>query len=295
MKGDCFMTSIQIGVCGWGDHDLYPPQTASKDKLAIYAGHFPIVELDSTFHAIAPAERIEKWCKETPKSFQFIVKPYRELTGHGRPNHAPERTWEEMVEQVKASFEPMRLMGKCTLVLFQFPPWYDCTKSHVRYIRRLREAFKNYTIAVEFRNQTWFREPYREQTLSFLQKEQIVHVVCDEPQAGMGSVPIVLEVTHPSFSMVRFHGRNQSGWNQSGAPNWRDIRYAYQYSDAEIAEWVPRIQQLATQTEQVFVLFNNNSQGHAVESARKMIQQLGLTFDGLAPRQLSLQDWMDLS
>jgi uncharacterized protein YecE (DUF72 family) len=38
---------IKIGVTGWGDHDsLYPDGTPARDKLAVYSGHFPIVEVD---------------------------------------------------------------------------------------------------------------------------------------------------------------------------------------------------------------------------------------------------------
>ncbi len=280
------MNPIQVGVCGWGDHDLYPPGTPSKDKLAIYAGHFPVVEVDSTYHAIAPVERMERWVQETPESFRFVVKAYRELTGHGRLDRAPVRSWPQLVEEMKASVQPMVEAGKLTMLLFQFPPWYDCTQKHVKYIRRLREAFKDMPMAIEFRNQSWFRPEYHDRTLKFLEEEQLIHVICDEPQAGEGSVPIVPAVTHPDLSLIRFHGRNLEGWNNTGQPNWRDVRYAYRYSDEELDEWVGRIHQLQKQVKQLTLLFNNNSQGDAVDSAKRMIQKLNLSFEGLAPRQL---------
>ncbi|TCP68308.1 DUF72 domain-containing protein [Baia soyae] len=287
------MNQVRIGVCGWGDHVLTTQASKTKDKLVEYTSHFPIVELDSTFHAIAAVDRVEKWVEQTPETFRFLVKPYRELTGHGRPSHFPERSWEEIVKAVKESFEPMRLTGKCELMLFQFPPWYDCSQKHVRYIRKVKEAFSEYRLAIEFRNQSWFSESMCDQTLRFLTDEKLVHVVCDEPQAGIHSIPIVAASTHPTYSVVRFHGRNKAGWDQPGNPNWRDIRYAYDYSDEEISEWAPRIQSLATSSREVYVLFNNNSQGHAVKSARKMMKQLGISYEGLAPRQLSLLDWME--
>ncbi|SEN72172.1 DUF72 domain-containing protein [Lihuaxuella thermophila] len=277
---------IQVGVCGWGDHDLYPPGTPSRDKLAIYAGHFPVVEVDSTYHAIAPAERMERWALETPDSFRFVVKAYRELTGHGRMERAPVRSWPQLVEEMKTSLQPMVKAGKLTMLLFQFPPWYDCTQKHVKYIRRLREAFMDMPMAIEFRNQSWFRPAYHDRTLKFLEGEKLIHVICDEPQAGEGSVPIVPVVTHPELSLIRFHGRNREGWNNTGQPNWRDVRYAYRYSDEELAEWAERVHQLKKEVKQLTLLFNNNSQGDAVDSAKKMIQRLNLTFKGLAPRQL---------
>lgn len=41
---------INIGLTGWGDHpDVYSSVTAAKDKLFDYSGHFPVVELDTSF------------------------------------------------------------------------------------------------------------------------------------------------------------------------------------------------------------------------------------------------------
>lgn len=282
---------IQIGVCGWGDHhELYPPGTPAKRKLSLYAGHFPVVEVDSTYHAIAPVERIEKWVLETPDSFRFVVKAYRELTGHGRLERAPIRTWQENVNEMLQSIQPMIQSNKLSMLLFQFPPWYDCTQKHVKYIRRLREAFRDLPLAIEFRNQSWFRAEYHDKTLQFLEKEQLIHVICDEPQAGEGSVPIVLQTTHPEHSLVRFHGRNVSGWNNQGQPNWRDVRYAYRYSEEELAEWAERVEELKKKVKQITLLFNNNSQGDAVHSARLMMNQCHVSFKGLAPRQLEFFD-----
>ncbi|OYD06177.1 DUF72 domain-containing protein [Paludifilum halophilum] len=284
------MNPIQIGVCGWGDHDLYPPGTASKDKLSVYAGHFPVVEVDSSYHAIQPRDRMARWAMETPDGFRFVVKAYRELTGHGRREGAPERTGKELFRLFAESVEPMAEAGKLTAVLFQFPPWFDCKKENVRYIRRCRREIPDFPVAVEFRNQTWFSSRFRDQTLQFLEDEQLIHTVCDEPQAGIGSVPIIPEVTHSGQVLIRFHGRNRDGWNASGRTDaaWRDVRYAYRYSQQELDEWVPRIRRMKEEADQVTLLFNNNSQGDAVDSARRMADLLGVSFQGLAPLQLGM-------
>ncbi|GGE07599.1 UPF0759 protein YunF [Marinithermofilum abyssi] len=285
------MNPIQIGVCGWGDHDsLYPAGTASGDKLAIYSGHFPVVEVDSSYHAIQPPERIARWVEETPEGFRFVVKAYREMTGHGRRNGAPELSAEEMFRAFQASLQPMVVKGKLTAVLFQFPPWFDCNKKHVAYIRRCRERYPDLPLAVEFRNRTWFTTRYHDATLRFLEEEKWIHVACDEPDAGIGTVPIVAEVSHPEQAMVRLHGRNAEGWNKSGRSDaeWRDVRYAYRYTTEELQEWVARIRRMKEQTKQVTVLFNNNSRGDAADNAKQLADLMGITFAGLAPRQLEI-------
>ena len=76
---------IEIGLTGWGDHpDVYGPASTAKDKLVDYSSHFPVVELDATFYAIQPERNIQKWIRETPDHFQFIVKAYQGMTGHLR-------------------------------------------------------------------------------------------------------------------------------------------------------------------------------------------------------------------
>lgn len=283
-------TPILVGLCGWGDHDLYPAKTPSAEKLTIYAQHFPVVELDSPYHAIPSAERMEKWGLQTPDGFQFVVKAYRELTGHGRGKGAPKRSWKEIVDQYREAVQPLKDQGKYSMLLFQFPPWYDCKKPHVAYIRKLRDQFEDYVLAIEFRHQSWFRAHFRERTLRFLEEEQLVHVVCDEPQAGEGSIPIVPVVTHPKHALVRFHGRNQSGWNNTGDPSWRKVRYAYRYQENELQEWVERIQKLKEQADQVTLLFNNNSQGDALDNAKTMMKYLSIDhpYKETFPRQLKL-------
>lgn len=240
------------------------------------------------YHALIGPESTRRWVNETPSQFCFVVKAYRELTGHGRPKGAPERPWKEIVERYAESVQPIVNAGKLTAILFQFPPWFDCTRDNVRYLRRCREAFPTLPLAIEFRHQSWFTPHYQRKTLHFLRDAQLIHVVCDEPQAGEGSVPIVPAVTHPLTALVRFHGRNRAGWNHTGRPDWRGVRYAYRYTAEELREWVSRIHQLKEETKQVTVLFNNNSRGDAAPNAQQLIDLLGLSFQGLAARQLGM-------
>jgi uncharacterized protein YecE (DUF72 family) len=182
----------------------------------------------------------------------------------------------------------LKRAGKLSLLLFQFPPWFDCKASHVRYIQKVRQAFAEYPVAIEFRHQSWFTPAFRQKTLSLLASEQLVHVVCDEPQVPEGSVPIITEVTNKEQVLVRFHGRNVKGWSDSKNPNWRDVRYAYRYSDEELDEWVQKVKQMMKEAKQIILLFNNNSQGDAIDNARQFIQKLGITYMDLAPIQTEL-------
>ncbi|MFK4997319.1 DUF72 domain-containing protein [Bacillus sp. N9] len=117
------------------------------------------------------------------------------MTGHQRGEN-PFATKDEMFKAFIASLKPYFQSNKLAMVLFQFPPWFDCTKEHVNYLRYCREKMGNIPVALEFRNQTWFYPQYRENTLRFMKDEHWIHSICDEPQAGVGSVPTVLQATN---------------------------------------------------------------------------------------------------
>ncbi|RZT21829.1 DUF72 domain-containing protein [Fictibacillus sp. BK138] len=278
---------IKIGVTGWGDHDsLYPDGTPARDKLAVYSGHFPIVEVDSSFYAVQPVKNYEKWVAATPKDFSFVVKAYQGMTGHSR-GKLPFDSVKQMFEAFIQSVEPVITSGKLEMVLFQYPPWFDCKKENVQVLRFAKEMMGDIPVALEFRNQTWFSEEMKEKTLRFIDEEGWIHTVCDEPQAGIGSIPIVMHTTSDK-TLIRLHGRNVYGWNNSGQPNWREVRYLYRYNKTELLEWKERIQTLASETKSLTILFNNNSGGDAADNAKEMIDLLDIQYDFLAPRQLDL-------
>jgi uncharacterized protein YecE (DUF72 family) len=281
---------IYVGVTGWGDHDsLYQSGTNLGSKLKQYAGHFPIVEVDSSFYAIQPQKNVERWVKETPTSFKFIVKAYQGMTGHQR-GEIPFPSKEEMLDAFKDSLQPYQMADKLAMVLFQFPPWFECTRDNVNYLRWCKEEMSNFPLALEFRHQSWFSAQFYDKTLSFMENENWIHSICDEPQAGRGSIPTVLEPTNKEATLVRFHGRNIHGWQKPNAGNWREVRYLYRYNEAELKEWSDHIKALHKQSKDIYVLFNNNSGGDAADNAKQFIQLLGLNYEGLAPRQLDLFD-----
>jgi uncharacterized protein YecE (DUF72 family) len=277
---------ILIGVTGWGDHDsLYSSGISPRDKLKEYAGYFPTVEVDASFYAIQPIQNSKKWVKDTPETFRFIVKAYQGMTGHER-GPIPFENKKEMFTAFKQSITPYE--DKLGMVLFQFPPWFDCTKENVAYLRWCKEEMGDVPCALEFRHQSWFMPEFKQKTLDFMKKEKWIHSICDEPQAGSSSIPTVLEVTTSKKVLVRFHGRNIHGWNKKTDQNWREVRYLYRYNLQELTEWADHLRSLEQQCEEVFVVFNNNSGGDAADNAKQMIDLLSIDYDGLAPRQLGL-------
>ena len=277
--------SVAIGLGGWGDHDsIYPKSVKSNERLAHYSKHFPIVEIDSTFYAIQSPERMKKWMGETPPQFKFIVKAYQGMTGHQRGSIGIGNKREEMYAAFLAMLEPLIESDRLAAVLFQYPPWFDCMTKHVMVLRATKQRMGSIPCALEFRHQSWWADEMREKTLQFMRNEGWIHCVCDEPQAGEGSVPTVVEATDSELTLVRFHGRNESGWNDTGDDKWREVRYLYHYSEEELKEWLPNLYKLQEQSKHVHIIFNNNSGGHAALNAKQFMVMLGqLTPDGRDP------------
>lgn len=281
--------TIQIGVTGWGDHDsLYPLKMNPSTKLQEYGAHFPTVEIDSSFYAIQPERNIQKWIRDTPETFQFIPKAYQGMTGHLR-GESPYEHKQDMFKAYRNSVEPLKGANKLAMILFQFPPWFDCSKENVTYLKWCREQMADLDVALEFRNRSWFSPKYYDKTLKFIESEKWIHCIVDEPQAGDRSIPTVLHPTDSDKTLIRLHGRNVHGWTMpASGENWRDVRYLYRYNLEELKQWKDNLHKLKRDTDTIYMLFNNNSGGDAADNAKMMINLLDITYTGLSEKQLSL-------
>ena len=280
---------IHVGLTGWGDHpDVYSAESKSSEKLVDYSAHFPVVELDAAFYAIQPERNMRKWIRETPENFQFIVKAYQGMTGHLR-GELPFGSTDEMFALYRESLQPLIEANKLGMVLVQFPPWFDCQKHNVEYMDMVKEQLTDLPVAIEFRHQSWYYPEYKEKTLDYLRKQNWIHSVCDEPQSGEGSIPLVPISTNEDQVLLRLHGRNVHGWRNPGNDQkWREVRYLYDYNKSELEEIAGIAKLLEQQAQHVTVLFNNNSGGHAANNAKQFIRMLNLEYSGLAPKQLDI-------
>lgn len=283
---------ILIGLAGWGDHDeLYKTGVRPQDKLKEYSTYFSIVEVDSSYYAIHKDSLYQKWVADTSNRFSFLIKAYQGMTGHTRQNYSDGET-EGMFRDFIESIQPVIDAGKLKAVLFQYPPWFECNRENVKLLRVTKNRMGDIPVALEFRNQSWFSAEMEERTISYMVEEGWIHSICDEPQVFPGSIPIILRPTKKAFTIVRFHGRNTSGWTSSGTGNWREVRYLYRYNDEELLEWKENLVKLEEETDEVCVIFNNNSGGDAASNALQLMNLLGLERKELPspPQQMDMFD-----
>jgi uncharacterized protein YecE (DUF72 family) len=272
---------------------FYPPGARSAEaRLRFYAEHFPLVEVDSTYY-FPPSERnAVLWIERTPPTFTFNVKAYSLLTNHptkidslykdlrddlpeellAKRNLYREQLPDAVVEEVWQRFHdalmPLHSAGKLGAVLFQFPQWFVIGRRSRDYILECAERLRDFRIAVEFRHTSWLEERNAEETLGFLEEHDLPFVCVDMPQGFDSSVPPIAAATAKDLSMVRFHGRNTSAWNVKS--DTASARFRYEYTQAELLGWVPRIRGIAEQTRETHVLMNNCYRDFAVNNARQL-------------------------
>jgi uncharacterized protein YecE (DUF72 family) len=290
---------VLVGISSWTEPTLikrgnfYPKGVNSAEsRLKFYATQFPIVEVDSSYY-FPPSERNAAiWTERTPKEFTFNIKAYSLLTDHPtkvdslykdvrealpkelleKKNVYREKVPPELMDEVWQRFRdalmPLHSAGKLGAVLFQFPQWFIIGRKNKDHILECVERLPDYRIAVEFRHKTWMEERNQEETLSFLQEHQIPFVCVDMPQGFDSSIPPVAAATSPDLAMIRFHGRDPEIWEKKSATAAE--RFRYDYREKELEEWVPRIEELASQAAETHVVMNNCYENYAVKNARQL-------------------------
>ena len=158
--------------------------------------------------------------------------------------------------------------GKTWRSRISVSPWFTYKEEYFEYILSCEEKMGMIPVALEFRHGSWYEPLVREKVLHFLRKNQIIHVVADEPQYGtLATVPFVPQTT-ADIAYYRFHGRNKENWFNKGVET--SLRYAYEYSAEELKEFVAHVQTSAKMAKETYVMFNNCHGGSAMRNAEKM-------------------------
>lgn len=274
--------SIRVGTASWTDHEpFYPPEytkaAMATQRIAYYARYFSLVEVDSTFYHLQPARNFQTWADRTPDNFTFNVKAYGEMTFHHRDDEGTVQTPSaDTFARFSEMLKPARDAGKLGAILFQFAPWFTFDPERLEYFETMRELLPDDTIAVEFRHRSWVEGHNADETRAALSAQQFAYCAVDEPQIGSSMPPIVL-LTHPTFAMVRFHGRNRKMWYGKNLKSSRD-RFDYLYSRDELSPWADRAQRIAERLGaggQVHMITNNNASNYSIVNALDLQELLG--------------------
>jgi len=148
----------------------------------------------------------------------------------------------------------------------QYPHWFTPKEATREELIAARESLPDYRISVEFGSERWVEPDELDATIELFEDHDMILVAVDAP-----TLPPVVAATN-AVAVVRLHGREHAPWGpRPHRPTWR---MPYRYPRDELAEWVPRIKDLAASTDEVHVLLNNCHRDDAVVNAEELMELL---------------------
>jgi len=238
--GNCY-----IGTSGWNyahwKHVFYPPKLNSWELLAYYSRVFKTVEINYSFYRLPEREQFEEWQQEVPKDFVFAVKASQYLT-HQKKLKNPNEPLARIIEHARG------LGKKLGPILYQLPPRWNVNLSRLReFLPLLPQDIRH---VMEFRDESWLID----EVFDLLREYTVGYCIMSAPD-----LPCVLQVTAP-FAYIRMHN---GGYETES-----------NYSPAQLEWWANKVQEFLKNVD-VYIYFNNDYKGFAVQNALQLKELLG--------------------
>jgi uncharacterized protein YecE (DUF72 family) len=227
-----------VGCAGWS----LPKEAAAAfpvdgSHLERYAAVFPAVEINSSFYRPHQPQTYARWAASTPPAFRFSVKLPKSITHEAKLQNA-----DELLDRFAR--EAGELREKLGCVLVQLPPSGMFDEAIVAdFLARLRERF-GCMLACEARHPTWFGDA----ATALLRAHGVTRVIAD-PAAGQPGP----HVPTSAATYLRLHGTPRI--------------YYSSYPPGFLADVERRIAALTQVGADLWCIFDNTAEGHAVSNA----------------------------
>jgi len=232
--------SVHIGTSGWSyphwRESFYTGPLARRQGqwLSHYADHFDCVEINSSFYRLPSPATVEQWLAQTPVEFLFTVKASRYITH---------------MKKLKDCARPLadflaiaRLFStRLGIVLFQLPPRWHADPGRLRQFLALLP--QDLRFAMEFRDPSW----HVPEVEALLRAHKVAF--CQYDLAGFTTPCLVTT----DLVYLRLHGPGEA--------------YAGSYSGDALEAWASRIKAWDREGCAVYVFFDNDQHGYAVQNA----------------------------
>jgi len=248
-------TRLYIGTSGWHYNDwigsFYPPDVTGYKELTFHSQFFNTVENNSSFYRIAGEGTYKTWYRMTPDGYKFSIKLNKLITH----THRLEIN-DEVIEKVQYILQTTQvLQEKLGTLLIQLPASfkYDINRLDTFlafFTEQVRSKPYVFDLAIEFRNKYWFTD----ELFALLEKYNVALV------AGQSSRwPEMRRVT-ADIAYIRMHGPEKL--------------FASSYSADQLKEWAEYVSQLPAKVKRVYVYFNNDFHGYAIDNAKELTKLL---------------------
>lgn len=249
------MANLFVGTSGWiyshWDGIFYPEDLSSKDKLKYYSQYFKTVEINYSFYHLPRPSTYQNWYSQTPQDFVFAVKASRFIT-HIKRLKGVRGAWKQFLENA------LNLKEKLGPILFQFPSSFHATSENLKRLENFLKLItkpltpRSYTLkyGFEFRHKSW----YEEKIYKLLKKYNVAWVITDSPRYPRANIVTA------DFTYIRMHGPK--------------VMFASKYTKKELSSLTQKIKEWLRKDLDVFVYFNNDFHGYAIENAKELINEL---------------------
>lgn len=248
---------IYIGTSGWHyNHWLgsfYPTDVKGYKELTYHAQHFNTVENNSSFYRVASEGTYKTWARMTPDDYKFSMKVNKLITHNYRL-----KLTGEVKERVGFVLNATQILqDKLGAIVIQLPASFKfdvpTLETFLKFFRQQvdGQTYK-FDIAIEFRNKHWFTD----EVYKVLRKYDVALV------AGQSSrYPEVREVT-ADIAYIRMHGPEKL--------------FASSYNAEQLQDWATYIKSISRKVRRIYVYFNNDFHGYAIDNAKELMKLLGL-------------------
>jgi len=272
--------TIRIGTAGWSYphwNGLVYPKAHSPGfhPLDVIAKQLDCVEINSSFYQSLKPEVVKLWMRKVEEhpEFTFTAKLHQDFTHKRVLDPAT-------IKLFKEGLWPLLRARKLGALLMQFPWSFRFTAENREFFIELRRAFHEFPLVAEMRHSSWMAE----EAIGTFLDYRVGFCNIDQPQYTRAMPPTAMLTSEVGY--VRLHGRNPQ--NSLGAFNQSAVRkqqHDYLYSEAELAEWMQRIELTSRFADRTFVVFNNDAAGKSFVNA---LQTRALVHGtrGAAPKEL---------
>lgn len=227
---------IQVGTSGYGYKEwkgiFYPEKISPKAMLAFYAERLGAVEINYTFYHLPTPGVLAAWAEQVPDDFAFALKASQVITHRKRLRQVEEETG-FFFQSLSA------LGGKMGPVLFQFPPSFRADRAALADFLSLLPARRR--CAFEFRHHSWL-------------------------------TPEILELLHDHGCSLCLADTDESPVSELiSTADWGYLRLRRaNYSPAELAEWLARVQ--AQPWQSAYLFFKHDEEGREAKGPEAAIR-----------------------
>jgi uncharacterized protein YecE (DUF72 family) len=242
---------VYIGTSGWHYNDwigtFYPKEIKGYNELKYHSQHFNTVENNSSFYRISKESTYKTWDRMTTEGYKISIKVNKAIT-----HEAKLELTDDVEDKVNYFLESTQTLGdKLGAIVIQLPTSfkYDLSKleTFLEFFRKKVNAYEyQFDIAIEFRSKYWLVD----ETYEVLNKYNVALV------AGQSSRYPLARVITADIAYIRMHGP--------------DKLFASKYKTEQLAEWAEYINQISGQVKRIYVYFNNDFYGWAIENAKEL-------------------------